>query len=253
MIHNALQSSGFYIYLIRNSWITGINIYLVSLQSWNFKIDIVEPSREEILYDCPKNEWFFDTKIKIHPDPINLSSWELQLIQNTPFFTYSRYFCIDRTTLHCAIHDSWVHRDSQAKSGNHTVGFVESPLCFAFGLPELPAVWKLIRFECVRTLNVIVFWPRCRAWHSVTTLCISIGLLSHTWQCRRLDGCRRTDAIFYNSCYPKSKVCHDCKVLGATQSRGVHDAGFGFLCCNGCSTFIEHLSYTMFTLVVGIR
>ena len=75
------------------------NIYLMSLQSWNFKIDIVEPSREEALYDCPKNEWFFDTKVKIHPDPINLSSWELQLIQNTPFLTYSRYFCIDSTAL----------------------------------------------------------------------------------------------------------------------------------------------------------
>jgi hypothetical protein len=172
VMHNALQSSEFYIYLIRNNWRTSINIYLMSLQSWKFKIDIVEPSRDETLYDCPQNEWFFDTKIKIHPDPINLSSWELQLIQNTPFLTYSRYFCIDRTVLQCAIHDSWVQRDSQAKSGNHTVGFVESPLCFAFGAARGV---ELIRFECCRTLDAIVYWPRCRAWHSVTTLCISIA------------------------------------------------------------------------------
>ena len=59
----------------------------------------MEPSRDEKLYDCPKNEWFFDTKIKIHPDPMNLSSRELQLIQNTPFLTYSRYFCTDRIVL----------------------------------------------------------------------------------------------------------------------------------------------------------
>ena len=97
--------------------------------------------------------------IKTHPDPINLSSWELQLIQNTPFLTYSRYFCIDRTVLQCATHDSWVQRDSQAKSGNHTVGFVESPLCFAFG-----AVRNSFALSAVSgILDAIGYWPRCRA------------------------------------------------------------------------------------------
>ena len=122
-----------------------------------------------VLYDCPENEWFFDTKIKIHPDPINLSSWEFQFIQNTPFLTYSRYFCIDRTALQCAIHDSCVHRDSQAKLGNHTVALLSLRFVFrAF-------VNGVSRFECVRTLNAIVYWPRCRAWHTVTKLCISIA------------------------------------------------------------------------------
>ena len=42
--------------------------------------------------------------------------------------------------------------------GNHTVGLVESPLCFAFGAVRafLNGV-ELSRFECFRTLDAMVY------------------------------------------------------------------------------------------------
>ena len=38
--------------------------------------------------------------------------------------------CIDRTALQCAVHNSLVHRDSQAKLGNHTVALLSLRFVF---------------------------------------------------------------------------------------------------------------------------
>ena len=161
-MHIALQifraQNSTYIWFGRSA---SINIYSMSLRSWKFKIDTVEPSRDGTLYECPIIKW------------VIFGHWNQDPPRSHKQIIIGTSTCVKYTIPHLR----------QVFPGCTSGQIRESHcrLCWVsalFFIRSGPRIVEWCGSECFRTLNAIVYWPRCRAWHSVTK-CAFVLLFRH--------------------------------------------------------------------------